>query len=108
MLGAHCRSCGRALNHSAERKLGRHADCPSTFDEHTLTLLKEWRRQEAAAQDMPAYCVFTDATLVALAEARPANSEELIKVTGVGPTKAEKYGDHVLAILAQESSPAAS
>ena len=65
-------------------------------------------RQEAAAQDLPAYCVFTDATLVALAEARPANSEELIKVTGIGPTKAEKYGDHVLAILAQESSPAAS
>jgi len=94
------------LHHSAERKLGRHTDCPSTFDERTLTLLKEWRRQEAAAQDLPAYCVFTDATLVALAEARPANSEELIKVTGVGPTKAQKYGDHVLAILAQESSPA--
>ena len=108
LLAAYCRSCGRALNHSAERKLGRHADCPSTYDERTLTLLKEWRRQEAAAQDLPAYCVFTDATLVALAEARPGDSKELIKVTGVGPTKTEKYGDHVLAILAQESSPAVS
>src|SRR5215204_4648209 len=58
LLAAYCRSCGRALNHSAERKLGRHADCPSTYDERTLTLLKEWRRQEAAAQDLPAYCVF--------------------------------------------------
>jgi DNA helicase II / ATP-dependent DNA helicase PcrA len=107
LLAAHCRSCGRALNHSAERKLGRHTGCPSTFDERTLTLLKEWRRQEAAAQKLPAYCVFTDATLVALAEARPASSEEMIKVAGVGPAKAEKYGDHVLAILTQENSSTA-
>ena len=46
--------------------------------------------------------VRTDATLIALAEARPRNSTELIKVQGLGPTKARKYGDHVLAILAQE------
>ena len=106
LLAAHCRSCGRALNDSGERKLGRHADCPSTFDERTLTLLKEWRRQEAAAQSLPAYCVFTDATLIALAEARPASIAELIKVAGLGPAKAEKYGDQVLAVLAQENSPA--
>ena len=106
VLAAQCRSCGKTLHNSVERKLGRHTDCPSTFDERTLTLLKEWRRQEAAAQSMPAYCVFTDATLVALAEARPASPAELIKIVGLGPAKAEKYGEQVLTILAQEKSPA--
>ena len=36
-----------------------------------MLLLKEWRRQQAAEDNLPAFCVFTDATLVALAEARP-------------------------------------
>jgi DNA helicase-2/ATP-dependent DNA helicase PcrA len=107
VLSAQCRSCGKPLHDSAERKLGRHSDCPSTFDERTLTLLREWRRQEAAAQSLPAYCVFTDATLVALAEARPRTQQDLIKVAGLGPSKVEKYGDQVLAILAQENVTAA-
>jgi DNA helicase-2/ATP-dependent DNA helicase PcrA len=107
VLSAQCRSCGKPLQDSAERKLGRHSDCPSTFDERTLTLLREWRRQEAAAQSLPAYCVFTDATLVALAEARPGTQQDLIKVAGLGPSKVEKYGDQVLAILAQENVTAA-
>jgi DNA helicase II / ATP-dependent DNA helicase PcrA len=103
-LTAHCRSCGKPLHNSAERKLSRHIDCPSTFDEHTLTLLKEWRRQEAAAQSLPAYCVFTDATLVAVAEARPASRADLIKIAGLGAAKVDKYGEHVLAILGQEKA----
>jgi DNA helicase-2/ATP-dependent DNA helicase PcrA len=99
-LAAHCRSCGKPLTGGAERKLGRHADCPSTYDEQTLVLLKEWRRQEAADQSLPAYCVFTDATLVALAEAAPSSKTQLAKVPGVGPAKIGKYGEAVLAIIA--------
>jgi DNA helicase-2/ATP-dependent DNA helicase PcrA len=98
-LAAHCRSCGKALTGGAERKLGRHADCPSTYDEQTLALLKEWRRQEAAEQSLPAYCIFTDATLVALAEAEPASAAALAKVPGLGAVKIGKYGDAVLAII---------
>ena len=55
---------------------------------------------------MPAYCVFTDATLVAVAEARPVSPADLIKVAGLGAAKVEKYGEHVLAILAQEKATA--
>ena len=69
-----------------------------------MELLREWRRQEAAEQKLPAYCIFTDATLVALAEARPRTATELIKVQGLGPAKADKYGEQVLAILAAEAS----
>jgi DNA helicase-2/ATP-dependent DNA helicase PcrA len=67
-----------------------------------MTLLKEWRKQEAAQLSLPAYCVFTDATLVAIAEAKPRSTAELITIHGLGPTKAAKYGPPVLAILELE------
>jgi DNA helicase-2/ATP-dependent DNA helicase PcrA len=102
-LSLHCRSCGRSLTDAAERKIGRHLGCPATFDEHTMTMLREWRRQEAADQKLPAYCVFTDATLVAIAEARPRSVVDLLKVQGLGRTKADKYGEHLLAIIATEA-----
>ena len=53
---------------------------------------------------MPAFCVFTDATLVAIAEARPSSAQSLIKIPGLGPSKINKYAEHVLAILAEESA----
>ena len=99
VLSARCRTCNQLLTDASERKLGRHADCPATYDEHTLELLKQWRKQEATEQDLPAYCVFTDATLIAIAEARPASSRDLIKVHGLGQTKLDRYGEHVLAIV---------
>ena len=86
----HCRSCGRALADAAERKMGRHQDCPATFDEQTLEQLKEWRRQVATEQSVPAFCVFTDATLVAIAEARPAAAPDLVKIQGLGPAKSDR------------------
>ena len=70
--------------------MGRHLGCPATFDEATMDRLREWRRQEAAEQKLPAYCIFTDATLIALAEARPRTAAELVKVQGLGPAKAEQ------------------
>ena len=99
MLSASCRSCGRPLTDGAERKIGRHTGCPATYDEHTLALLKEWRRQAASDQNVPAYCIFTDATLVALAEAQPQSARDLVKVPGLGQAKLTKYGDEVLAII---------
>jgi len=90
------------LGDAAERKIGRHLSCPSTFDEQTMALLKEWRRQQSAEQKVPAFVVFTDATLIALAEARPRTRADLVKVQGLGPTKADRYGAEVLAIIGSE------
>ena len=98
-LSLRCRSCGHPLGDAAERKIGRHAGCPATYNDQTMIMLKEWRRQQAAEQNLPAFCVFTDATLVAVAESRPRNATELIKVQGLGKVKAEKYGEQVLAII---------
>jgi len=102
VLSQHCRSCGMPLGDAAERKIGRHLSCPSTFDEQTMALLKEWRRQQSAEQKVPAFVVFTDATLIALAEARPRTRADLVKVQGLGPTKADRYGEEVLAIIGSE------
>lgn len=97
-----CRVCGRPLAPGAELKLGRHTDCPSSYDERTWELLREWRRQEAAAANLPAFCVFTDATLMAIAEHRPADTKQLLGIAGVGRSKVDKYADAVFAILGQE------
>ena len=50
---------------------------------------------------MPAYVVFNDETLRALAALLPATQAELAAVKGIGPTKIERYGDDVLALLAE-------
>jgi DNA helicase-2/ATP-dependent DNA helicase PcrA len=105
VLSAHCRACGQPLHDAAERKLGRHAGCPATYDEATLVTLKEWRKSEASEQSVPAYCVFTDATLMAIAEARPHTPADLVKIHGLGATKAAKYGEQVLDIIAGGPDP---
>ncbi|HEY9293647.1 MAG TPA: ATP-dependent DNA helicase UvrD2, partial [Microlunatus sp.] len=98
-LAATCRSCGRHLTDAAERKLGRHADCPASYDEPTLDRLRTWRKSQSDTERVPAYCIFTDATLVAIAEARPRTARELIKVAGVGATKISKYGADLLEVV---------
>jgi DNA helicase-2/ATP-dependent DNA helicase PcrA len=107
VLSQHCRSCGLALGDAAERKIGRHLSCPATFDDQTMALLKEWRRQLAGEQKVPAFVIFTDATLIAIAEARPRTRSDLVKVQGLGPTKADRYGEDVLAIIGSEGDRAA-
>ena len=99
-LSATCRVCGRGLTSGAERKLRRHADCPSTYDEATWEALRAWRKAEADAASMPAFVIFTDATLMAIAEQRPGTLDELATISGVGRTKLERYGAGVLEVLA--------
>ncbi len=64
-----------------------------------MALLKEWRKQQASDEKVPAFCVFTDATLVAIAESRPTDQQSLIKIPGLGQAKLTKYGEQVLAIM---------
>jgi DNA helicase II / ATP-dependent DNA helicase PcrA len=93
-----CRVCGASLIEAAERKLGRCADCPSDYDEELLERLKAWRRSVAAEQNVPAYVVFTDATLLAVAEREPTDVAQLSRISGVGAVKLERYGEAVVAL----------
>lgn len=99
-----CRVCGRSLIEAVERKLGRCVDCPSDLDEALFERLREWRSNRAREQSLPTYCVFTDATLTAIAEARPADRGALAGIPGVGATKLDRYADEVLALLAGDGA----
>jgi superfamily II DNA helicase RecQ len=61
--------------------------------------LQDWRRERAARDEVPAYVVAPNATLTEIARRQPANPGELVKIKGFGPTRVEKYGDEILAIL---------
>ena len=54
-------------------KLRRCDDCPSDVDVDLLDRLKDWRRSTAKEQQVPAYVVFTDLTLQAIAEVKPGD-----------------------------------
>lgn len=95
-----CRVCGKTLTEAGELKLMRCEDCPSDMDEGLYERLREWRAAQAKEQGLPAYCVFTDKTLMAIAEAGPAEEGELSMISGVGGRKLERYGADVLAICA--------
>jgi DNA helicase-2/ATP-dependent DNA helicase PcrA len=62
--------------------------------------LRAWRKERARADGVPAFVVFTNRALCAIAVARPESIEELAEVRGVGPKKIDRYGDEVLAVFA--------
>jgi DNA helicase-2/ATP-dependent DNA helicase PcrA len=97
---AHCRECGKALSSAKQKKLGRCADCPASYDEELFESLREWRRARAEDDGVPAYVVFTDATLQLLAEYRPTTESGLLAINGVGPQKVARYGEDLLGLLA--------
>ena len=61
--------------------------------------LRAWRRERAQSDEVPPYVVFNDRTLTALADRRPRSRGELLAVEGIGPSKLDKYGDELLALL---------
>ena len=61
--------------------------------------LRALRAELAREQNLPAYVIFHDATLRAIAESRPESLDELGGISGVGATKLERYGEQVLATL---------
>ncbi len=63
--------------------------------------LREWRREIATEQSVPAYVVFSDATLAVIADRRPASIAELASVPGVGAVKLDRYGAAVLALCTE-------
>ena len=71
------------------------ADVPTEL----LETLKRWRRETAIAAGVPAYVIFHDATLIAIAAARPKSLNELLRVSGVGESKLRKYGEELLEVL---------
>jgi ATP-dependent DNA helicase RecQ len=80
---------------SASNRTANGANAPV----ETMDRLRRWRRETAQAAGVPAYVVFHDATLAAIAVAQPASLNDLLRVPGVGTSKLSKYGEEVLAVL---------
>lgn len=97
---ARCRVCGRTLTDAGEMKLMRCETCPSDMDEGLYERLREWRGVQARLSGQPDFCVFTDRTLMAIAEAEPISPVELSRIPGVLKRKLDRYGADVLAICA--------
>ncbi|WP_437114012.1 ATP-dependent DNA helicase UvrD2 [Streptomyces collinus] len=97
---ARCRVCGRSLTDAGEMKLMRCEDCPSDMDEGLYERLRSWRAVQARRSGQPDFCVFTDRTLMAIAEAQPGTTTELSRIPGVLSRKLQRHGADILAICA--------
>lgn len=96
---ASCRTCGRALVTATERTVGRCRVCPATYRDENFEQLRAWRLDRATTDGVPAYVIFTDATLIAICETQPSSLEELAGIPGIGPAKLAAFGDDVLSLV---------
>jgi DNA helicase-2/ATP-dependent DNA helicase PcrA len=95
----HCRVCNAPLTATTAIMLRRCETCAVDIDEALLAQLKEWRSKTAKELGVPAYVVFTDNTLIAIAESLPDDESALIAIPGIGARKLEQFGADVLGLV---------
>lgn len=94
-----CRVCNAALSSPPAIMLRRCETCPSDIDEELLAELKDWRLRISKEMSVPAYVVFTDNTLIAIAETLPTDDAALVAIPGIGARKLEQFGPDVLSLV---------
>jgi DNA helicase II / ATP-dependent DNA helicase PcrA len=94
-----CRVCNSDLTTPAAVMLRRCESCAGDVDEELLLQLKAWRLEVAREQKVPPYIVFSDNTLIAIAEALPTDDAALVAIPGIGARKLEQYGPDVLELV---------
>ena len=82
---------------SARRKKTKN-DLPET---QQVKDLKEWRLSMSRASDVPAFVIFNDETLRDLVDVQPTNLDELLRIKGIGPVKAERYGKEIIELVSR-------
>ena len=63
--------------------------------------LVEWRREKYQKDNVPAYIILHQKTLLAIADLAPTTKEELLTVKGFGKSKCDRYGDEILDVIRQ-------
>jgi DNA helicase-2/ATP-dependent DNA helicase PcrA len=96
------RAAGRAGTEATAAGL---AAARGALDPPGWEALRAWRREAAARAGVPAFVVLSDADLRAVGARRPTSMTELARCRGFGPTKLERYGDELLAVLEQIPQP---
>jgi ATP-dependent DNA helicase RecQ len=71
-------------------------------EEEVRDRLKQLRSDIARERKIPAFMIFSDRTMRELARTAPSSEEALLQVRGIGPAKAEAYGERILAVIAEE------
>jgi DNA helicase-2/ATP-dependent DNA helicase PcrA len=80
------------------------ARAPRATDTALLAALKTWRRERARADGVPAYVVLHDSHVEEIATRAPRSLVQLSRCAGIGPTKLERYGDEIIAVVAEVAS----
>jgi DNA helicase-2/ATP-dependent DNA helicase PcrA len=86
------------------KKSQRNSPSPSVADNDVYRALKAWRLEQARADQVPAFVVFNDRTLEELVHASPRSVADLLRIGGIGPAKAERYGDQILSVIEENLS----
>ena len=94
------RGAAAAKRSLREKNGGRTSGAEVPDDDPTLQALKAWRLSVARANDVPAFVVFHDSTLHAIAAGKPRTAEGLAALPGIGPVKIARYGDDLLRVVA--------
>ncbi|WP_420093226.1 ATP-dependent DNA helicase UvrD2 [Mycolicibacterium sphagni] len=94
-----CRVCNAVLATAPSIMLRRCETCSVDVDDELLAQLKDWRLRVAKELKVPAYVVFTDNTLIAIAESLPADDAALVAIPGIGARKLEQFGPDVLDLV---------
>ncbi|MCX6483130.1 MAG: ATP-dependent DNA helicase UvrD2 [Mycobacterium sp.] len=94
-----CRVCNTVLTAAPAIMLRRCETCSVDIDDELLAQLKEWRLKISKELSVPAYVVFTDNTLIAIAESLPGDDAALVAIPGIGARKLEQFGADVLALV---------
>jgi DNA helicase-2/ATP-dependent DNA helicase PcrA len=94
-----CRICNNQLTTPAAIMLRRCETCAADIDDELLIELKDWRLRTAKEMNVPAYVVFTDNTLIAIAELLPTDDAALVAIPGIGARKLEQFGPDVLDLV---------
>ena len=94
-----CRVCNAVLSTAPSIMLRRCETCSVDVDDELLAQLKDWRLRTAKELKVPAYVVFTDNTLIAIAESLPVDEAALVAIPGIGARKLEQFGPDVLELV---------
>ncbi|MEO7650365.1 MAG: HRDC domain-containing protein, partial [Bryobacteraceae bacterium] len=93
---------GKAAKRKSPSKRGAPKAPITQPDSGAEEVLRKWRLAEAKRRGVPAFRIFSDAVLRALAAQRPSNTGELLAITGVGASLVKKYGTEIVRLLKKE------
>ena len=89
-------------DHDTSYADAEYADIDAEYDEATeklLKVLKAWRKMKYEELHLPAFMIMHQKVLVQIAEEKPSTKEELMKISGFGKRKWDKYGQEILDII---------